>query len=173
MTNKIKSKDLAQKLQSDESGVCLIDVRSEDEFKSGTIKGAHCIPHTEIENKVALLPKDKKIVLFCKSGNRSAKAKEALKDFDFHEVNELEGGIQAWTDEHLPIVKVRSSIPIQRQVMISAGLLILTGSLLGIFFNPWFQALSIFVGAGLMFAGISGFCGLALLLEKMPWNKEH
>lgn len=166
---KIQAKQLKDALDKDED-LCLIDVRSEDEFKSGTLCDACCIPHHEISDRISEIPKDKTLVLFCKSGFRSSKAKEALNGAGL-KVIELEGGFDAWKKSKLPIVKQRSAIPLQRQVMIGAGSLVLTGSLLGLFFNSMFHALAVFVGAGLLFAGLTGFCGMAIVLEKMPWNR--
>jgi predicted branched-subunit amino acid permease len=77
----------------------------------------------------------------------------------------------AWQSSGNPVFKARQAISIQRQVMIVAGFLGFLGTALGYLVRPEYYALSAFVGAGLMFAGISGFCGMALLLEKMPWNQ--
>ncbi len=167
----IKPKELSNKIQS-KNDIYLIDVRSEDEHKSGTIQSSRCIPHSEIGSYVSNLPKDKEVILFCKSGKRSSKARETLKEFNLTDnVYELEGGFEAWQKEGLPVHKSRNSISIQRQVMITAGLLMLIGTLLGLSINKWFFAIPIFVSSGLIFAGISDFCGMAILLEKMPWNK--
>lgn len=149
-----------------------VDVRSQDEHLSGTIPGAICAPHNELDKHLDKLPKDKELVLFCRSGGRSAKARETLKQLGYDNLSEIEGGFVAWSSDPKNLIhSSRKSIPIQRQVMITAGTLVLIASLLGLFVNQAWFALAIFVGAGLSFAGISGFCGLALLLEKMPWNK--
>jgi len=63
-------------------------------------------------------------------------------------------------------------LDVMRQVQVTAGSLVLIGVLLGAFLNPWFLILSGFVGSGLMFAGLSGWCGMAKLLGNMPWNKR-
>ena len=85
----------------------------------------------------------------------------------------LEGGIDAWKKAGLPVAVDRGQpIEIMRQVQITAGALVLAGVLLGIWVAPAFLALSGFVGAGLMFAGISGWCGMAKLLGLMPWNRR-
>jgi rhodanese-related sulfurtransferase len=62
--------------------------------------------------------------------------------------------------------------PLMQQVQIVAGSLVLLGVVLGYLLNPAFFLLSGFVGAGLLFAGLSGWCGMALLLAKMPWNRS-
>lgn len=149
----------------------LLDVRSLDEYQSGSIPEAICIPHAEIENQISRLDPDKEILVYCKSGTRSSKASKTLKKLGFQNITELEGGFTAWCENKYPIKKQRKAISIQRQVLIAAGTLVFTGTTLGHFVNYNFYALAAFVGAGLIFAGISGFCGMALLLEKMPWNR--
>jgi rhodanese-related sulfurtransferase len=85
----------------------------------------------------------------------------------------LEGGLDAWKKAGLPVSLDRSKpIDVMRQVQIVAGSLVLAGVLLGVLIAPGFYALSGFVGAGLLFAGVSGFCGMARLLALMPWNRS-
>jgi rhodanese-related sulfurtransferase len=85
----------------------------------------------------------------------------------------LEGGIEGWKQAGLPAVLDKSRpIEINRQVMIAAGSLVLIGVLLGAIVRPEFYALSGLIGAGLVFAGVSGFCGMTKLLELMPWNRQ-
>jgi rhodanese-related sulfurtransferase len=86
----------------------------------------------------------------------------------------LEGGLDAWGKAGLPLaVNTRAPMEIMRQVQIAAGLLVLTGVLLGWLVAPGFFALSAFVGAGLTFAGVTGFCGMARLLMLAPWNRPR
>ena len=84
----------------------------------------------------------------------------------------LEGVLGAWKEAGLPTrLDRKQPIELQRQVMIAAGTLILTGLILAYLVSPWFIALSAFMGCGLVFAGLSGWCGLAKLLTLMPWNR--
>jgi rhodanese-related sulfurtransferase len=84
----------------------------------------------------------------------------------------VEGGLDAWRKAGLPVQEDRRQpIEVMRQVQIAAGSLVLLGVLLGAFVAPGFYALSGFVGAGLVFAGVSGSCALASLLRAMPWNR--
>lgn len=84
----------------------------------------------------------------------------------------LQGGLNGWKKENQPTKKDPTKpIDIMRQVQIVAGSLVLIGVLLGWTTNAAFYLLSGFVGTGLLFAGITGFCGMAHLLDKMPWNK--
>jgi len=83
----------------------------------------------------------------------------------------LEGGIDAWRKAGLATVTERRPIEVMRQVQITAGSLVLIGVVLGLLVAPAFLGLSAFVGAGLVFAGASGWCGMARLLALMPWNR--
>jgi len=83
----------------------------------------------------------------------------------------VEGGTQAWDQAGLPVVRGKKTISLERQVRIAAGTLVLVGSLLGAFVSPWWIGLAAFVGAGLVFAGITDTCGMGLLLARMPWNQ--
>lgn len=171
INNRIDHTTLDTKLKEPDHDRVLIDVRSQDEHLSGTIPGATCIPHDQITENLSQIPKDKEILLFCRSGGRSSKAKETLKNLGYTNIKDLEGGFTAWAESGKPIQQQRKCISIQRQVMLVAGSLITISMLLGYFYDYLFYALAAFVGLGLMFAGISGFCGMALLLESMPWNK--
>jgi hypothetical protein len=83
----------------------------------------------------------------------------------------VEGGTQAWDEAGLPVVRGQKAISLERQVRIAAGSLVLLGALLGYFAHPYWIALSAFVGAGLVFAGITDTCGMGMLLARMPWNQ--
>ena len=113
------------------------------------------------------------MVFHCRSGARTSANAARLADAAGCEAYILEGGIDAWKTAGLPVaVDRRQPIEIMRQVQITAGALVLLGVLLGVWLAPAFLALSGFVGAGLMFAGISGWCGMARLLGLMPWNRR-
>jgi rhodanese-related sulfurtransferase len=152
--------------------VCFLDVRSEDEFASGHVPGAQCMPLEKIEAG-GDIPRDKLVVLSCQSGRRSARAREVLAARGFENIVEMEGGFSAWASAGLPVNRFRKTIPVIRQVMITAGTLGFLGTALGWFVHPGFFALPAFIGAGLTFAGVSGWCGMALILERMPWNQPR
>jgi rhodanese-related sulfurtransferase len=166
---KLNPKAVKDKLE--QGSICFVDVRSQDEFQSGHAAGAVCLPLETIEGGAAPVPRDRLVVLSCQSGMRSARAREILKAQGYENVAELEGGFAAWSAAGFPVNRSRRAIPVIRQVMITAGFLVFLGSMLGIVVSPAFLALPVFVGAGLMFAGITGFCGMAMILEKMPWNR--
>lgn len=119
------------------------------------------------------LSKDRPVYLICRTGRRAAKAAEKLAAEGFDQGVVVEGGIAAWIAAGLPVERGEAKvISLERQVRIAAGVLVLAGVVLGHFVHPAFIGLSAFVGAGLVFAGISDWCGMALLLAKFPWNKR-
>lgn len=154
-----------------DAGARLIDIRGADEHARERIPGAVNVPLDRIGD----LPCDGRPVVFhCKSGMRTA-ANAAQLGAAAGDVSAyiLGGGIEAWRQAGHPIVVDRSQpLDIMRQVQMIAGALVLTGILLGLFVAPRFLGLSAFVGAGLMFAGVTGWCGMANLLRLMPWNRR-
>jgi rhodanese-related sulfurtransferase len=154
-------------------GAVLVDIREADEHARERIPGARSSP---LSTGAFQAPQNGVAVVHCKSGNRTrmnAPALRAAAQGAACEVYLLEGGIDAWKAAGLPIEKNRKApIEIMRQVQITAGGLALLGFVLGLTVNPAFHALSGFIGAGLLFAGASGWCGMAKLLAVMPWNRS-
>ncbi len=160
------------KKQLEQNKVLLIDVREPAEHKSECIDGACLIPLAEISCE-KLPSKSRPIVIHCRSGKRSeAACKKLLAQDPNLEIYNLEGGIMAWKESGCAIKNLgRKVLPLDRQVQLTAGVLIFLGVILGALVSSWFYALSGFVGLGLIFAGLSGWCGMAKLLAKMPWNQ--
>lgn len=154
-----------------ETGASLIDIRSPDEHSRERIAGALNIPLDQLS--LAATPGDV-MIFHCRSGMRTGQAAGRLADAaGGRDCYIMEGGISAWGNAGLPIETVRGTpIEMQRQVMIVAGLLVLIGTMLSLLLSPLWIALAIFVGAGLTFAGVTGFCGMARLLTFMPWNRR-
>jgi rhodanese-related sulfurtransferase len=147
-----------------------VDVREPGEFAREHIAGAQSLPLSAFD--LSHLPRDRKIVLCCQSGARSTRALAQLQAAGFNDVAHLDGGLAAWKSARLTTsIDVTQPISIMRQVQIVAGSLALTGALLAWLVSPWFIALSGFVGAGLMFAGITDTCMMAMLLGKLPYNQ--
>ncbi len=119
----------------------------------------------------ANVDKDTPVYVLCKAGVRARKAAEALCAAGHCDVTVIEGGIDALEQCGIPL-KRGDVISLERQVRISAGILVLLGVLLGASFSGWFYILSGFVGAGLIFAGVTDRCGMALLLARAPWNNK-
>jgi rhodanese-related sulfurtransferase len=164
----LSAHDLAHQLAARDATV--IDVREPMEYASGHITGSLNVPLSRITQ--ADLPSGP-LVLVCQSGNRSAKAlTQLLQQGHPHPVTDLVGGVPAWQQAGFPVRKLQNApLPLMRQVQIVAGSLVLLGVILSQMVAPGWIWLSGFVGAGLTFAGISGFCGMARLLAVLPWNR--
>ncbi len=153
----------------------LIDVREADEFKSRHIAYAQSIPLSSIVDNIQNIdiPEDKIIIMQCRSGKRGEQACAIASSHKLkNEIYNIDGGIDAWDKAGLPIIRnAQTTISIFRQVQIIVGLLIVSLISIGLLgFNLAFTVAAIIAGA-LMFAGITGWCGLAQLLNKMPWNQ--
>lgn len=150
-------------------GAALVDIREPDEHARARIPGARSMPLARLE-KIQNVPA---VIWHCRSGMRTQANAGALTENSGCDAYFLEGGLDAWRKAGLPVLENRHApLEIMRQVQITAGLLVLSGVLLGFAVSPAFFGLSAFVGAGLMFAGISGWCGMARLLALMPWNRR-
>jgi rhodanese-related sulfurtransferase len=153
--------------------VCLIDVRTPAEYGEVHIEGSHLMPMDSLDpEKLRALAGDRMGVLVCRSGKRAANALAKMAGRTPGDLSVLEGGINAWDAAGLPLVRGQAVISLERQVRIAAGMLILAGAILAALVHPAFVGLCAFVGAGLLFAGISDWCGMAMLLAKMPWNRR-
>lgn len=152
----------------------LVDVREYAEFAGGRVAGAKVLPLGELEKRHSELDHTKPIYVMCRSGNRSSQAQRKLKALGFTNVVNVTGGFDAWKKEDLPFEKdEKAPWALERQVRFTAGLLVLSGVLLGIFVHPYFIGLAGFVGAGLMFAAITDTCAMGTMLLKMPWNRAQ
>jgi rhodanese-related sulfurtransferase len=168
--NPISATALKPKLDSGEA--VLIDIRESDEHAREHVLGARLAPLSAIDAHDFDRDHGKVAVFHCKSGMRTQANAAKLLARGFREAYYLEGGIEAWKQAGLPVHANREApLEIMRQVQITAGLLILTGVVLGWLVNPIFYGLSAFIGAGLTFAGATGWCGMALMLKAMPWNR--
>lgn len=157
------------------TGALLVDVRTAAEFEEAHIEGSVLHPLSALDaGVIAKLAAGKSAcVLICRSGGRARKAAEKLAANGFAATCVLDGGVMAWETAGLPLVRGRKTISLERQVRIAAGSLVFAGATLGYFAHPAWIALPAFVGAGLVFAGISDTCGMGLLLARMPWNKRR
>ena len=162
-----------QKLLTDQPALLVIDVRTPVEFAEVHVPQARNIPLDELKPSSMQLSKDQPVYLLCRSGQRATKAAEKIEREGFLQVIVVEGGTSAWVEANLPVMRsATKAISLERQVRIAAGALVLIGVLLGWFVHRGFFGLSAFVGAGLIFAGITDFCGMGLLLAKLPWNRR-
>ena len=152
----------------------LIDVREPAEYARENIADARLVPLSVFgpDKFVHEREATTAIIFHCQSGNRTCMNFDKLEAVGLPNAFVLEGGLGAWKQAGLRTrLDRKQPIELQRQVMIAAGTLLLTGLILAYLVSPWFIALSAFMGCGLVFAGASGWCGLARLLVLMPWNK--
>lgn len=150
----------------------LIDIRDPEEHAREHIVGARLVPITGFDRHDFDREHDKTVIFHCRSGMRTAAHSASIIARGFPRAYALEGGLEAWKKAGLPVHVDRSRpIELMRQVQIAAGLLILLGIALAALVDVRFALLSAFVGAGLVFAGVTGFCGMARLLAVMPWNR--
>lgn len=155
----------------------IVDVRESDEFDSEHVPNSIHSPLSNFDRcGLPLLNglEGKPVVLLCRSGNRARLALEQARRLGYTgPLSVYEGGILAWKSQgKLTLGKNATALPLMRQVQAVAGSLVLISVILGFFIAPAFFGLAAFVGAGLTFAGLTGFCGMAILLSKMPWNTK-
>jgi rhodanese-related sulfurtransferase len=151
----------------------LIDVRTPAEFREAHVGFAENVPLDRLDPAEVRRRRDGAdgpLYVICKSGSRARRACERLSAAGVEAVS-VEGGTEAWGVAGLPVVRGKKAVSLERQVRIAAGALVLIGSALGFFVHPYLIGLAAFVGAGLMFAGITDTCGMGMLLARMPWNR--
>jgi rhodanese-related sulfurtransferase len=152
----------------------LIDVRTPVEFRAAHVEFARNLPLDQLDAATVAAGRNgssQPLYVICQSGGRGKQACEKLSAAGFTNIVNVEGGTQAWIDAGLPVVRGQKAMSLERQVRIAAGSLVLIGALLGYFAHPYWIALPAFVGAGLVFSGITDTCGMAMMLARMPWNQ--
>lgn len=175
MTTRIRHLDAEEFVRLSQAQPCtVVDVRSGAEYRSERLPDAVHIPLQDLPDSAGKLepvsPNDT-LYLLCQSGKRAASAAEALSQGQQCELVVIDGGLNALKQHGVRLEQGKGGLSLERQVRIAAGALVLLGVLLGTLVHPAGFALSAFVGAGLMFAGITDWCGMALLLARMPWNR--
>ncbi len=151
------------------AGALLVDIREPDEHRRQRIPGARSVPLGQL----GTISDASAVIFHCRSGMRTDANKARLAETAACEAYLLEGGIEGWRKAGLPYaIDPNAPLEIMRQVQIVAVMLVLVGVGLGFTVAPAFFALSAFVGTGLTFAGLTGWCGMAKLLALMPWNRQ-
>jgi rhodanese-related sulfurtransferase len=171
--NTITPVELACRLQSGEP-IELLDVRTPAEFQSVHASIARNVPLSDLNPAAYLRNRanpQQTLYLICQSGARGRKACEAFQAAGFANLCNVDGGTAAWVAAGLPVVQGKKMISLERQVRIAAGSLVLIGTILAWLVHPYFIGLPAFIGAGLVFAGITDTCGMGIMLAQMPWNK--
>lgn len=162
----------AQKVLAEMPNALLLDVRTPAEFEDAHIAGSvlHSLSNLDSKTVQELASNKSHCVLVCGSGKRASQAGSQLEAAGLQSVLVLEGGIKAWEAQGLPLERGKKTISLERQVRIAAGSLVLLGVVLAWVHAAAWIVLPAFVGAGLIFAGITDTCGMAMLLARMPWN---
>jgi rhodanese-related sulfurtransferase len=157
-----------------ESGECqVIDVREYSEYSREHIADTRLMPLSNFEKHADEIDHSKPVYLMCRSGNRAKQAAERLINKGFKDVFVIAGGITAWASAELPTIKGESKAwGIERQVRFTAGLFVTLGIILAVALNSYFILISAAVGIGLVFSAVTDTCGMAMVLAKMPWNKQ-
>jgi rhodanese-related sulfurtransferase len=169
----ITVQQLAEKQKQGE--IELIDVRMPTEFRQVHAECARSVPLVSLDPKAVMTARNGSaatpLYIICRSGNRSSQACQKFIDAGFDNIINVEGGTLAWDKAGLPVVRGKAALPLQQQVQLTAGFLTLLGVVLAYYVHPYFVGLSAFIGAGLIFAGASGYCPMASMIAKMPWNQ--
>ncbi len=157
--------------------VQLIDVRTPTEFAEVHASIARSVPLERLDPKALMAERpratDELLYVICRSGSRGSSACKAFLAAGFTQAVNVEGGTLAWEQAGLPVVRgtQKKVMSLERQVRIAAGSFVVVGSALGFWVHPAWIGLSAFVGAGLVFSGLTDTCGMAMVLARMPWNQ--
>lgn len=172
--NTITPQELKQLLDRGEQ-VEVIDVRTPVEFQEVHVTAARNVPLDQLKPAQVMESRtgtaDSPLYVLCRSGSRGQMACKNFETAGFTNVVNVSGGTEACIAAGIPVNRGKKAMSLERQVRIAAGAIVLTGVLLAQFVNPNFMWLSGFVGAGLMFAGITDTCAMGMLIARMPWNQ--
>ena len=159
--------------QLENGDIHLVDVREQVEFAGSRVAEARSLPLSELEKRHTELDHSKPIYVMCRTGRRSAEAQKRLAQLGFQNVINVSGGIEEWRKNRLPLERdEKAPWSIERQVRFAAGALVLSGVLLSIFVHPYFIAVPGLIGLGLVITAAIDWCGMGLLIAKMPWNRR-
>ena len=159
--------------QLENGDIHLVDVREQVEFAGSRVAEARSLPLSELEKRHTELDHSKPIYVMCRTGRRSAEAQKRLAQLGFQNVINVSGGIEEWRKNRLPLERdEKAPWSIERQVRFAAGALVLSGVLLSIFVHTYFIALPGLIGLGLVITAAIDWCGMGLLIAKMPWNRR-
>ena len=167
----ITPQQLSQRITS--GAIELIDVRTPAEFREVHLECARNVPLDQLDPQAIARERGaggEPLYVICKAGGRGQQACDRLQAAGLTNVVNVEGGTQACVQAGLPVVRGKKAMALERQVRIAAGSLVLLGFALS-FLHPYFIGLSAFVGAGLVFAGVTDTCAMGMLIARMPWNR--
>lgn len=165
--------DQLETILRENPGIRLLDVRTPGEYENVHIRGAYNVPLDTLGEHGPDIRAhvDQPVVLICRSGQRARKAEEALRNAGMPNLHVLDGGVNGWVAAGKTVQRGRERISLERQVRIVAGALAATGGILAVAANPLFGLLPAFIGSGLVFAGVTDTCGMAMVLSRLPYNR--
>jgi len=168
----ISPRELNDRIQAG-GKVDLIDVRTPAEYREVHVHVAKNYPLESFDAGAVLAqhPGTNPLYVICRSGSRGKQACEKLLAAGCTHAVNVEGGTVACEQAGVEVVHGKKTLSLERQVRICAGFMAFTGGVLGMLVHPYFSGIAAFVGAGLMFAGITDTCGMAMILARMPWNQ--
>jgi rhodanese-related sulfurtransferase len=154
--------------------VRLIDVRTPGEYESIHIRGAYNVPLDTLgeHSREIRAHVEDPVVLVCRSGARARQAEQALRGAGMPNLHVLDGGVTGWQGAGQPVEEGRERISLERQVRIAAGALTAIGGILALLVNPLFVLVPVMVGSGLVFAGVTDNCAMAMVLVRLPYNRS-
>ena len=160
-------------VEKSNSSIDFINVCTPDEYKEKHISGVRSVPLDELERHVEEFKNKKTIYVHCRSGRRGMAAIEKLSKLGVRaELVNVEGGILAWEQAGYGTERISARLSLMRQTLLAAGTLIVLAHVLALTLSPFWYLVSAAVGTGLLFAGLTGWCGMSMLLMRMPWNTD-
>jgi len=176
LTTTISVQDFSRLVEANKN-IELIDVRTPAEFRELHATLACNVPletfdaHAIMQNRKG--NSEEPLYVICRSGARADQACQMFIDAGYENVLNVEGGTLAWDKAGQPVVSGKKAISLERQVRIVAGVLVVLGAALGYFVHPYGIGLSAFIGAGLIFSGVTDTCPMAMVIARMPWNQVN
>ena len=153
----------------------LIDVRTPAEFAEAHVEFVRNEPLERLDPSRVMQSRkgaaDTPLYVVCQAGGRSKQACEKFEKAGYQNVVNVDGGTKAFIAAGAPIIRGKKTMSLERQVRITAGSIVFIGSALAWFVNPAFVGIPAFIGAGLVFAGVTDTCGMGMVLARMPWNQ--
>jgi rhodanese-related sulfurtransferase len=169
----VLSPEALKELLEARPGTRLLDVRTPGEYRTSHIAGSYNVPLDALGEHAQEIRGGVRepVVLVCQSGARARRAEEALRECSMENLHVLEGGVNGWVAAGGAVLRGEGRVSLERQVRVAAGALVATGALLALLVNPLFALLPAFVGSGLVFAGLTDRCGMAMLFARLPYNR--
>ena len=166
--------DTLRDLVARQAPITILDVRTPAEFEAAHIPGSYNVPLDRLPEHARDLGSaiGGPAILVCRSGGRARQAEQALREADLPRLHVLDGGLAAWEARGMPVNRGRQRWSLERQVRGVAGTLVLAGVVGGWLVWPPLALLAAAVGGGLAFSALTDACGMALLLAKLPYNRD-